>query len=593
MARSALGDAYAGSGITKRNRLEQIKTSLMEDRTSFDSHWRELGDWIMPRRIRFVSSDRNKGDRRNQNIIDSTARFSARTLASGLHAGLTSPARPWFKLTTPDPTLASYKPVKDWLYKVTQRMSVLFTDSNLYNSLPVVYGDLGTFGTACMSFLPDSVDLFRTYTYPIGSYWLGLDSRNLVSTFARDYELSVRQVVEEFCLKPGTNQIDWSVVSTTVKALWDRGNYQAAVPLTWIVLPNDDYDPARPFSQFLRFSSCHYEQGGESRDGRFLRESGYHSFPILAPRWEVSGEDTYGVDCPGMTALGDVKQLQSMQRMKGKAIHKAVDPPLVGHPELRAQKTSLLPGDITYLRDAQHGLRAIHEVGLNIEHLSNDIGLVQYRIQRAYFEDLFLMMARSDQIRESGQPLTAREVQERHEEKLLALGPVLERTNDELLDPIVDRAYQMMEDAGLFDDMPPPEELEGVKVKVEYISIMASAQKLVGVTGHDRFVASVVPLVEVAPGILHKVNFNKIVDDYAEMLGTDPEIVRTDEEAAQLAQAQATEQQATAMAERTQMLAAASRDAAAAQQATGASGTPPLDQVLGAGQNSVGSQTVM
>jgi hypothetical protein len=355
------------------------------------------------------------------------------------------------------------------------------------------------------------------------------------------------------------------------------------------VLPNDDADPSKIDARFLPFASCHYEQG-ESRDGRFLRESGYRSFPILAPRWETTGEDTYGTDCPGMVALGDVKQLQSMQKMLAKAIHKGVDPPLMGNHELRTQKTSLLPGDITYLKDAQHGLRAIHEVGLNIDHLDRSLSQVQYRIQRAYFEDLFLMMAQSDQLRESGQPVTAREVQERHEEKLLALGPVLERTNDELLDPIVDRTYQMMESAGLFDDMPPPEELEGVKVKVEYISIMASAQKLVGVVGLDRFVGSVAPIMEVFPSIRHKVNINKVVDNYADMLGVDPETVRTDEEAEALAQAEQREAQATAAAERAKLMAGAAKDAS---QAPMASGGTALDAMLTAGGGAGGQQQVM
>jgi hypothetical protein len=115
----------------KRKRYGTLRARLWADRSSFDSHWRELADFLMPRRTRFWASDRNKGDRRNQNIIDSTGRFAARTLASGLHAGLTSPARPWMKLTTPDPSLAEFGPVKAWLHEVTIRMMTLFGTSNL------------------------------------------------------------------------------------------------------------------------------------------------------------------------------------------------------------------------------------------------------------------------------------------------------------------------------------------------------------------------------------------------------------------------------------------------------------------------------
>jgi hypothetical protein len=546
---------------TRRERYQALRASLLVDRASFDSHWKELGDWLLPRRTRFWSGDRNKGDKRNQNIIDSTARFAARTLQSGLHAGLTSPARPWFKLTTPDPDLAEQKPVKEWLHTVTQRMQVVFADSNLYNTLPILYGDMGVFGTGAMSMLEDTEDLFRCYSYPIGSYVLGLDSRGLAATFVRDYELSVRQVVEEFGQVDGNPRaIDWSRISAMVKNLWDRGDYNQPVKLCWVVTPNEQADADRIGSQFLPWSSCHFEEG-EGRTG-FLRERGFRSFPILAPRWDITGEDTYGTDCPGMTALGDVKQLQLMQREKAKAIKKMVDPPLVGGLELRSQKTSLLAGDITYMRDAKDGLKPIHEVRLDISHLVEDIGQVQYRIQRAFYEDLFLMLARSDQQLGAARP-TAREIDERHEEKLLALGPVLERTNDELLSPLIDRAYEMMEAKGLIPDA--PDVLDGVKLKVEYVSILAEAQKLAGVAMQDRFVASVVPLAEAFPDIRHKINIKRIVDNYAEMLGVDPRVLYSDEEADASAQQEAELQQSQISAQNAAMMAKAAKDGSQAK----------------------------
>lgn len=539
----ALVYALDGGPRTKRDRYQQIRDSLWSERSSFDSHWKELSDWIFPRRTRWFAGDRNRGDKRNQNIIDSTARFAARTLQSGLHAGLTSPARPWFNLTTPDKQLAENKAVKEWLHVVTQRMQVVFADTNLYNALPIVYGDMGVFGTAAVGVLEDSKDLFRCFNYPIGSYALGMDSRGIVNTFTRDYELSVFQVVETFGVRSGYRDIDWSGISTTVKTLWDRGQYTAPVEVCWYVGPNLYADENRLEARYLPWTSCHFEKG-EGRDEHFLRESGFNEFPVLAPRWDITGEDTYGTDCPGMTALGDVRQLQSMQKEKAKAIAKMVNPPLKGNPELRTQKTSLLPGDITYLRDADKGLSPVHEVNLNIEHLVLDVDRTAYRIQRAFYEDLFLMLATSDPQR-GQQPITAREVEERHEEKLLALGPVLDRTNDELLDRLVDRVYNLMDRNGLIPD--PPPELDGVQLKVEYISILAQAQKMVGVVAQDRFVASVAPIIQADPSLRHKIDGNQLIDNYADMLGVDPRIVRSEEEARELQEAE--QQQAAAMAE--------------------------------------------
>jgi hypothetical protein len=225
--------------ITTRERYQKLQAALKNDRQSYDSHWRELADYFFPRRTRFVSSDRNKGDKRSDKIINSTGKFAARTLQSGLHAGLTSPARPWLRLTTPNQDLAERPNVKIWLQQVTERILTLFAVTNAYNALPTVYGDLGVFGTGCMAILEDTRDLFRCYTYPLGSYWLGTDNRQVVSTFVREYQLTVRQVVREFGLQPDGKTIDWSRISTSTKDQWDRGDYENAIDILWVIEPNE------------------------------------------------------------------------------------------------------------------------------------------------------------------------------------------------------------------------------------------------------------------------------------------------------------------------------------------------------------------
>lgn len=549
---------------SKRSRYEGMRAAYWSERQGggFDAHWRELGDFLLPRRTRFWTGDRNRGDKRNQNIIDSTGRFAARTLSSGLHAGLTSPARPWMKLTTPDPDLAEFGPVKDWLHIVTQRMLTVFLQSNLYNALPILYGDMGVFGTAAMSCMEDSRDLFRCYPYPIGSYTIGLDARGVATTFIREYQMTVRAIVETFGVSEGKRAIDWSTISSIVRTAWDRGDYETPIDVVWIVLPNEQARRDRLEAKYLPWASCHFERAPGPDTDSFLRESGFRTFPILAPRWDVSSpEDSYGTDCPGMTALGDIKQLQIMQRRKGQAISKQVDPPLVGPSALRTQKTSLLPGDITYVdvREGQQGLRSIHEVNINLADMTADIRETQYRIQRAFYEDLFLMLASQDQARGSTQPITAREVEERHEEKLLVLGPVLERTNDELLDPLVDRVFSIMDARGLLPM--PPEELHGVTLKVEYISILAQAQKLVGVIGQDRFLQSTLPLMESFPQVRHKIRIMQIVDNYGEMLGVDPRVIVPTAEATQAFDAEMQQHAAAAQAQQAATLAKATKDA--------------------------------
>lgn len=553
------------SGLTRRQRYEAMRTQLQQDRSTFDSMWKDLAEYFQPRRTRFTTSDRNQGGRRSQSIIDSTPVFAFRTLQSGMHAGLTSPARPWMRLTTADPDLAEFKAVKSWLHTVTQRMLTIFLRSNLYNALPMVYGDMGLFATSAVSFMEDDQDLLRAKCYPVGSYWIGLDARGNATTFVREYRMTVRQMVEEFGVDAGSTGITWSRFSNQVKDLWTKGEYDVALDVLHVITPNEEYDASKLSARYtMKWKSCYFEAGREEKDyvgEGFLRESGHNEFPVMAPRWDVNGDDTYGTYSPGIIALGDAKQLQLMQRRKAQAIEKAINPPLVGPTSLRNTEVTTLPGRITYddAREGMQGLRPIHEVRLEgLQHMLVDSQETRERIREAFYADLFLMLAQSEQT----QPITAEEVRARQEEKLIALGPVLERTNDELLDPGVDRVFAMMLRAGVIP--PPPPELEGVDLKVEYLSIMAQAQKLIGVVGQDRFLTSVANLAEMFPRIRHKVVIFKAVDRYQDMLGVDPSLVRSDEEADAMAQQE--EQAAAAAQQAAQMkdLGAAASSLAAA-----------------------------
>ena len=47
---------------TAKEHFEHRRGSLELERSSFISHWRELADYIAPRRGRFERTDRNRGE---------------------------------------------------------------------------------------------------------------------------------------------------------------------------------------------------------------------------------------------------------------------------------------------------------------------------------------------------------------------------------------------------------------------------------------------------------------------------------------------------------------------------------------------------
>lgn len=512
---------------TLKEQLQKQQAQLTNDRSSFDPHWRELSDFINPRGSRFLVTDVNRDDRRNTKIVDPTATLAARTLSSGMMSGITSPARPWFKLATPDPDMMDYGPVKLWLEVVQRRMNEVFNKSNIYQSLPLLYASLGNYSTGAMAVLEDDSDVIRTMMFPIGSYYMANSARGSVDTCFRKLSMTVRQLVMEF----GLNN-----VSDSVKGMWDSGNYESWIEVIHAVYPNIDRDTAKLNSKNKPVKSVYYEVGGDS--DKLLRESGFDEFPIMAPRWEVNGEDVYGSSCPGMIALGQVKALQLEQKRKSQLIDKATNPPMVGPSSLRNQRVSLLPGDITYIDQVtgQDGFKPAYLVNPNTADLLADIQDTRQIINSAYFVDLFMML---QNINTRSMPVEA--VIEMKEEKLLMLGPVLERLNDECLNPLIDRTFSIMARKNLLP--PPPDAMQGMPLRIEYISVMAQAQKSIGLSSLSSTVGFIGQLAQAKPEALDKLNVDQAIDAFAEMSGVSPTVIVPQEQVAQVREQRAQQQQ--------------------------------------------------
>jgi hypothetical protein len=530
--------------LTKKQRIESLRNQMLYERETFKPHWRELNNFVSPRKARFQIDDNNKMTRRVNEIINSSATFALRTLSAGMMGGLTSPARPWFKLTTPDPDLAEFKPVKEYLHVTVQRMLEVFLKSNVYKILPTYYSDLGLFGTAGMGVFGHPKRVIHCRHFPIGSFTAANDEDLEVKVFSREFQLSVRQVVEKFVPEADRDDVNkWRNISQTTKDLWNKGSYEVRVDIVHVISPNTEYaGDSMVAGRFKKYYSCYYERGSKGKGGGgfdyqvlpgdnvFLQEGGFDNFPVLVSRWEVSGEDIYATNSPGMVALGDIKELQLKAKRLAQALDKIVSPPMTAPTALKNGRPTVLPSDITYydVRTGMKGFEPAYQIDPKALALNDAIDRIEFRIRRAFYEDMFLMMA-SNPALDTGDK-TAREIEERHEEKLLALGPVLGNLDHELLNPLIDITYSHMERQGLLPD--PPEELQGQDLRVEYLSLMAVAQKMVGLGGLERFASFGVNIAKLAgkPEILDKINFDEVFDEHALMTGVPPRVVVSDDE---------------------------------------------------------------
>jgi hypothetical protein len=490
-----------------REPFQRRHARLINERQSWISHWKELNEYILPRRGRFIGSALktqsmpNRGEKINQKIIDSEATRALNTLVSGLMSGVTSPARKWFQLRTPDSEMMEFGPVKNWLKMVEDTIYEVFAESNFYQVLPYVYEEMAVYGTGVMMQFNDFENVVRFQAFSTGEYCLAQDYTYTVNSIYRECQLTVEQVIAMYGLDN---------CSQAVRDRYAKGDYDSWVEVVHLIEPND-------------------LQGGQY--------------------W---GDNV-------VSLFGDKRTAEMPWRMvcyekKGQAIAKMVNPPMVADPAMKNQRMTTLPGDVTFAdTSSTGGFKPAYQLQPRLNEFIMDMEDVRKRIQSAFYADLFLMMANDARL----QPRTATEIDERREEKLLVLGPVLQRLNHDMLDPLIDNMFDRLVQAGMTP--PIPQELEGQPLRVEYISMMARAQKSQGILGLQDTAQFVGSLAAISPDVIDKFDFDQSVDEFGELRGVPPGIIKTDDQVAEARQARQQQMQQQQLMEQASQAAAGAK----------------------------------
>lgn len=553
------------------------------ERSSFEPNWRDCSDFCLPNRGQWFGDNNpsQQGSQRaakRQKIINSTATKAVRSFKAGMMSSHTSPAKPWFRLTTPDPGLMEFAPVKQYLFRAERVLQTIFGKSNFYTAQPSVLEEMAVFGQCPMLIQEDLFTVARFYPLTVGSYYLAANARGEIDTLARKFKMTVRNVAAEF----GERNM-----SANLRQKLQNNHIDDWVDIIRFITPNSDRQYGRADARGMAYRSCHFEATASDIEDRFLKESGSRERPFVCPRWDqTSPEDVYG-NSLAADMLGDMKQLQHNERSKAAGIQKLADPQWTAPASMRNVPINGLPGGVTYLPDAQAGemfkpAYMYPYQGIQVIGAENEI-LVQ-RIKEGFFETLLLALSTRD-----GPQMTAEEVVQIQGEKVAAIGPYLTRLNSEELDPLIDRVFEI---ALRHPDriLPaPPRELQGVDLKVDYTSILAQAQKLVGGGSIERFLTVGTGLGQFDPGVFDKIDFDQTIDQLADVYGVPPDIVRSDDQVAKLRESR---QQQNQMAQMAQMAKPASDMANAVS--TLSDTAPTADSVLGrAAQGAAAAQGVV
>jgi hypothetical protein len=513
--------------IEALKRLQGTVAAAENEFSYWRPHFQEIAKFLLPRRYVWLAEQSPlKGDlqangnraskERNNRILDPTGTTALRDMSAGLLNGITSPARPWLRLRVSGFEYEEQeREIKAYMDECARRMLMVLAESNFYNSMAVLYLDLGCFGTASMLVYEDFDDVVRFYNSPMGEYRLAQDHRRMVDTFSRTFVMTLRQAVQRF----GAENL-----APKHQPKIKEGGQSMAEPIVicHLIEPNTEGG-----AEFLRggfeYREFYWEKGCST--GQLLAHNGFYEKPHACPRWEVTANDVYGTS-PAMDALPDIIQLQQETLRKAQSLDYLVRPPVALEGFMANRPTSLLPGGRTAVPSgASFGAKPIYTVQPPLDAMTLDIREIQARIQKLFYNDLFRMISSLDTVR------TATEIDARKEEKLVLLGAVLERFENEALDPVIRRVFRIMQRKELFPE--PPEGLDEAQIEVEYVSILTDAQKAVGTATIERFLQVYANILPLAPETKATVNMDEVLRDYGDRLNTPANYFNTREEAAE------------------------------------------------------------
>jgi len=483
----------------------RLYDDLKRQRESWLPVWKDLCAFVAPTRGFFDGDAPNKARRiDHKTLLDSSPSLAVEVLSAGMMSGLTSPARSWFDLSLSPREALHIAGAGAWLNEVKKTLEDTFAKTNIYSVLHGFYQEISVFGTAAFLLEEDWDKTLRARLFTAGEYCLGADGQGKINRFAREFFMTPRQVADAF---------GEDVLPEQLRGELSRES-ENVVRIIHLIIPNKNYNAQKKDNLHWAYKSVYL-----LTDGTLLRESGYREFPVIAARWDVKNNgDVYGRS-PAWKCLGDVKMLQKMQKTKLVALDKSTNPPMMVSSNVQGE-VNLLPGGITRFNGTTDAaVKPAYEVSPDLTALDHAIADVRENIRAQFFADVFVMLA--------SQPvhnMTAAEVAERHQEKMLVLGPVLERLKNELLDPLIERTLHILVRQGRVPKA--PRELCGLDVKINYISTIAQAQKAAGLTALLDGLKYAEQLAKVCPEVLGEIDYKRALTEGLERVGAEKVLLK-------------------------------------------------------------------
>jgi hypothetical protein len=527
---------------------------LASMRGVWENHWREVSERVRPSQNFFQSIQRADGDKRNEKIFDSTAPLALPKFAAAVISMAFPATQTYHKLAIKDEVLSANTEVKRWLDKVN---TILFRvryapRSGFQAQSGEVVLDVGAFGTGIL-FVDDVLgEGIRYKAMPLAQSFIAEDAYGRVNTLHRKWQWTARQAAQAF----GIEKLPSSIQTAFEKEPNRKFDFLHCVK------PNPQKVRGARDSRGMEYVSYYISL----EEKKLVEEGGYRTFPFAVPRFETSPNEVYGRS-PAMNVLPAIKSLNEMKKTILRAAHLQVSPPIMLSDDGALQAFNLRPNALNYGAVDNNGrpMAIPFNTGANVNIGKDLMDEERAQINDAFFVTLFRILVEEPQI-------TATEAMLRAQEKGQLLAPTMGRIQSDLLGPLIERELDilMTADAGTGTIIPEiPDVLKkhfanGGEYDIEYQSPLNLAQQAGAGAAILNTLNSISPLAQIDPSVMLRYDLDKASEFLGRVNGVPEDIIRSDEEVADLKDQMAGAAEAKQLLEAAPVAAGAAKDMAQA-----------------------------
>jgi hypothetical protein len=523
---------------------------LKSERAPWEAVWREIDERFPDGAGGFTPM--SPGGIRGQRNFDMTHITALERFAAAGVAITTPAAQQYIRLKFRDPELMKLAQVKQWAARAQQRLY------DIRHALHTGFGaaanedwdQLGRYGTSAMwtDRRADGRGLFYKVLH-LSECFIDTDYAGLVNRVHRFFTRTAAQLEAQFGL---------DALTPKMRQCLKDGNGKENTPfeILHVVCPNTEWDKDRLDWRAMPIASRYLAVDEKA----YIKRAGFQTMPVSVSRHMTSPNEKYGRS-PAIKMMPTIAGLQAMRRITLRTAHKAADPALLFHDEIK--RLASKPGGLNPGAVDEGGRALVQRMPggeLGLPFAENETERERNVVRTAFLEEFYKILT------DPNSRMTTTEVLEVMGKQGVLVRPFADRYATEKMDPVTQRDLDLALRWGQIDPLPPEVREAGAWPMVEYENPLAAMARAESTAKTQRWLETLIPLANVQPDVLDIVAVDEVAAGAAEEIGVNPMYVRSPQEVARLRQARAESQEAAINAELLEKSAGATLDLAKAGQ---------------------------